>query len=59
MKTLKKLPFAMAFAIAALAGACSDIELAPTRTDDKDTPIIKPPPAAPANTVEPDSVTLG
>ena len=61
MKTLKKLPFVMAFALAAFAGACSDIDLSPRRTDDKPSPVILPPPgaASPDNPVEPDSVTIG
>jgi hypothetical protein len=57
MKTVKKLPILLAFAVALLVSACSDIDVNPRGTgDDEDPPIIiKPKPAA---AVQSDTVSI-
>ena len=40
MKTLKKLPFLLAFVVTLFAAACSDIEIEPVGTEDDDEPIL-------------------
>ena len=60
MKTLKKLPFLLAFVFTLFAAACSDIAIEPVGTDDDDDPIIiSPKPPAPNGTVSSDTVSIG
>ena len=58
MKTLKKLPFVLAFVFTLFAAACSDIDVRPSGGgEDDDDPIIIPPPG-PQNASS-DSTSIG
>ena len=60
MKTLKKLPFLLAFVVTLFAAACSDIEVEPVGTEDDDEPIIiSPKPPSSTNSVGVDTVSIG
>lgn len=57
MKTVKKLPYVLAFAFALLAAACSDIGVEPVGVEDEETPIIITPPPK-STTVSADTVPI-
>lgn len=58
-KTLKRLPFLLAFVVTLIVASCSDVDVTP-RTDDDEPPIvIKPTPAPTSNTSDSTAVAIG
>ena len=59
-KTLKRLPFLLAFVVTLIVASCSDVDVTPRTDEDDDPPIvIKPTPVAPSNTSDSTAVAFG